>query len=153
MKKNTIKRIKEAFPHFNERPITENDFWRASKKFKIVVRRLPLEIDGYYERYKGRNYILLSERLTGRKWLHTALHEFCHFLFDVPIGKTNYVLYRKRSDIDRDDPRERWADAFATICLMPFPEIIRSSKEPPPEDQDTLRLCLDRLTVKSHYGI
>lgn len=113
---------------------------------------LDLGVDGYHERHKGRNYILIGDHLSGLKWMHTVLHELCHFIFDVPTHQKGYKFFRRREG-KRDDPRERWADAFATICLMPWPRLLELSLEPPPEDLDTLRLCMDRLAVKRDYRL
>ena len=33
-------KIRSVFPHFNERPITTDDFWDATKKAKVVVPSL-----------------------------------------------------------------------------------------------------------------
>lgn len=164
MRHFTLTRIRQAFPKFNVKPVTEADFWRACKKFRIVVKQMPLTVDGYHERKRGRYYILINERLTGEKWLHTAFHEFCHFLFDAPsTGGTNYVLYRRGLELDEcgepvlneneEDPRERLADAFATICLMPFPELVRLASEDISDCPELLRLCMDRLYVRADYGL
>jgi Zn-dependent peptidase ImmA (M78 family) len=116
-----LPRIREAFPHFNERAVTEEDFWRAAKREKIIVRSMPLVVDGYYQRKNGRHFILINRNLTGVAWLFAALHEFCHYLFHEPCGGDNYVLYRNGRP--HQDSRERQADAFALIALIPATEL------------------------------
>jgi Zn-dependent peptidase ImmA (M78 family) len=163
MKHFTLTRIRQAFPKFNLKEITEADFWRACKKFRIIVRQMPLDVDGYHERKRGRYYILINSRLQGKKWLHTALHEFCHYLFDAPDAGANFVLYRRRQKYDEhgcpvrrqedDDPRERFADAFATVGFMPLNELIRFANEDISEDPELLKLCRARIGVLDDYGI
>ncbi|MBX3266384.1 MAG: ImmA/IrrE family metallo-endopeptidase [Acidobacteria bacterium] len=161
MKHFSLSRIREVFPEFNKRPITENDFWRACKRFRIIVKQLPLSVDGYCERRRGRYYILINSRLTGYKWLHTALHEFCHFLFDAPDQNENYVFYRRPYDRDsiRDgmkrtvEARERFADAFALIAMLPMPELERLAHEDLTENHELLRLCQERIKVRADYGL
>lgn len=152
MKKNlSLTRIRQVLPDFNKKIYTEEDFWRIAKKLKIIVRELPLDVDGYHERKRGRYYILINSRLRGLKWLHTAFHELCHFLFDVPCDSDNYVMFRHSSG-DEKDPRERFADAFATICLMPWPELVRiATEEEISEHHTLLKICRDRMSVKIDY--
>jgi Zn-dependent peptidase ImmA (M78 family) len=167
MKHFSLKKIHEVFPRFNERPISEAEFWRACKRFRIVVKQMPLIVDGYHERKAGRYYIIINEQLRGLKWMHTALHEFCHFLFDAPDHSENYVFYRKgRKPAEEPDAgltaeqrrrkqsRERFADAFATVALLPWPELERLSKEEYVQDNpQLLRLCMDRMGVYNDFQI
>jgi hypothetical protein len=61
------------------------------------------------------------------KWLHTALHELCHFLFDAPeLGDT--ARYRRHCG-DPDDPREVFADAFACVCMLPLIDLKKLARE------------------------
>lgn len=144
-----IDRVREIFPHFNLRAITEEDFWKAAKKSRIVVRELPLLVDGYYQRKRGRHFILIDKKLTGLRWLHTALHEFCHFLFDEPVN--DEALYRRGGeDADR---REKTADAFALIALLPFPDLVRIQKEDLSDNAWLANLVRDRIVVLTEYGI
>lgn len=152
MKHFSLKRIRDIFPQFNERPIGEADFWRVCKSSKIIVKELPLQVDGYHKRYRGRDYILLNRTLTGRKWLHTALHELCHFLFDAPTESDNYASYR-RTNGDPADPRERFADAFALVCMIPFADLERLSREDLSDDPAMLSLCADRIKVLADFKI
>lgn len=143
MKHFSLKRIREVFPNFNKTPVTEIQFWKACKRCRIKVQSIPLpSIDGYHERKRGRNYIIINERLRGEKWLHTALHEFCHYLFDAP-DHGDYIFHRTPDGCglwlpDPHEPeerkrrrlqREKFADAFGLACLIPKPEAILLSKE------------------------
>jgi Zn-dependent peptidase ImmA (M78 family) len=121
MRNLSLSRVREVLPEFNEREYTEEHFWKLAKRFKIVVRFMPLVVDGYYEQRRGRHYIVVDSRLNGYKRVHTLWHEFCHYLLDVPQGQT--ALYRKSCG-DADDPREAFADAFALICMLPMTTLL-----------------------------
>jgi Zn-dependent peptidase ImmA (M78 family) len=145
-------RILEVFPHFNQKPLTETDFWRACRKEKILVRQIPLPVDGYYTRTKQRHYILINSRLTGFKWLHTALHEFSHYLFDVPGEMEANALFRGRK-ATRDDIREKFADAFALVCLMPMTDLVKISPADVNDDIWLANIVRDRIAVRTDFGI
>lgn len=164
MKNFSLTRIREVFPEFNSRPITEAEFWRACKKFKIIVKEMPLLVDGYHERKNGRYYIIINKKLNGVKWLHTAFHEFCHFLFDVPETRENYVFYRSMtgsvarengsSDAEeikrRRRQREKFADAFGLACLIPKGDLIQLTLEDHSDSAD-LWLYAARIEALSEF--
>ncbi|MEW6361719.1 MAG: ImmA/IrrE family metallo-endopeptidase [Acidobacteriota bacterium] len=144
-----LKTIKKFLPEFNQRPVTEDDLWRVFKQCGIIVRNVPLLVDGYCGFHHGRHYILLNDRLPPRRWLFTACHELSHYLFDVPKTEGEFLFRNSGADT----AREKFADAFACICLLPFPELVRLAEDPPEEDPDLLELCRSRLIVRNVYGI
>ena len=146
----SLVRIRSFFPHFNERPLTTADFWRVVEKEKIRVREMPLLVDGYYTQRKGRHYILINNRLTGIRWLHTALHELHHYLFDVPGENENYAFYRGGQMMDR---REYKADAFALIGVLPWPDLIEIDQEFLEASPWMADLVRDRIVVRTHFGV
>jgi Zn-dependent peptidase ImmA (M78 family) len=148
----TLTKIKEAFPQFNKKPITERDFWRVCKKRKIIVREMPLLVNGYYERKKSKDYILINSGLSGSAWLHTALHELAHQMFHIPGDADAYVLYRKKCGDDKD-PRERFADAFALIGMLPFPDLVKLAHEDIVDDSYLMNICKARIIVRTDFGI
>jgi Zn-dependent peptidase ImmA (M78 family) len=147
----SLTKIRQLFPNFNERAISEHEFWRAAKKEKIIVRSMPLHVDGYYQQKNGKHYILINSGLQGPKWLHTALHEFCHYLFDAP-GANSQALYRKQCG-DAEDPRERFADAFALICILPFSELLELQKEDLSDNPALGMLVRGRFGALSDFGM
>jgi Zn-dependent peptidase ImmA (M78 family) len=148
----SLARIREVFPHFNERPITESDFWKAAKRERVIVRELPLVVDGYYQHKGGRHYILINDRLSGLKWLHTALHEFCHYLFDAPEHMDNEVLFRRDAFSEGAvHARERFADAFALFAMLPFPSLLELQSEDLTENPWLANLVRDRIAARVHY--
>jgi len=152
MRNLSLARIREVFPDFNVRAITEDDFWRAAKREKIIVREMPLLVDGYYQQKNGRHYILINKRLAGAKWLHTALHEFCHYLFDVPGPAENRVMYRRACG-DPTDLREVFADAVALVGLLPFPDLVRLQTEDLTDNPWLSNIVRARITVRADFRI
>lgn len=143
-------KIRSLFPHFNERQLTAEDFWRVAKQEGIRVRQMPLIVDGYYTIRKGRHYILINSRLSGTRWLHTALHELHHYLFDMPGENENYTFYRNGRFVDR---REYRADAFALIGVMPWPELMRVSADDVAASPWLGEIVRDRIVVRTHFGL
>lgn len=145
-------KIKKHFPHFNERPITADDFWQLvrGEKKQLTVAQMPLLVDGYYTARGERHYILIDSRLSGVRWLHTALHELHHYLFDVPGQNEGYTFYRNGRYLDR---REYRADAFATIAVLPWPELVRISAEDLTSTPWLCDLVRDRIAVRTDFGI
>lgn len=145
----TLSRIKEVYPYFNERPITEKDFWKACKKERVMVHQMPLDVNGYYEIKRGRHYILINSRLHGVRWLHTALHEFCHYLFDAPCDTGSTALFSRRGP--QEDSREMLADAFALAGLLPFPDLVELARGRI-DDPWLLNIAGARVLVRTKYG-
>lgn len=143
-------KIQSIFPHFNERPVTAEDFWRAVGRNKIIVRQMPLIVDGYYTHRRGRDIILINEKLKGVRWLAVALHELHHYLFDVPGSEDGYTFYRNGKYIDR---REYRADAFALICIMPWPMLIELTPDDLAASPWLADIVRDRIVVRTHFGI
>lgn len=148
----SLSRIKEIFPDFGRVQLEERDFWRACKLLKVRVRRLPLPVRGcYFIGSDGEHYIYISTRLSGMEFLHTALHEFCHFLFDVP-EKRNIARCSGRV-ADGGDDRERFADAFALAGMVPLGHIARISEDDLSADVWLSRIVNDRYRIYTEYGI
>jgi Zn-dependent peptidase ImmA (M78 family) len=100
---------------WNERPLTEVDFYRICKRFKITVEEMPLRVSGFYYRVLGRDFIAIDSRLTGNERLMVLFHEFAHFLFHTPETGESANFHR----IGRKTRQEKEADAFALCALVP----------------------------------
>ncbi len=100
---------------WNERPLTEVDFYRICKRFKITVEEMPLRVSGFYYRVLGRDFIAIDSRLTGNERLMVLFHELAHFLFHTPETGESANFHR----IGRKTRQEKEADAFALCALMP----------------------------------
>lgn len=155
MRKNlSFTRIKKAMPGFNERELTEEDFWKIAKRERIVVKEMWMPANGYWQRRRGRDYIILNKRLRGTYlWLHTAFHELVHYFLDTPLpSEEPTTLYRRRSP-DPDDPRERLADAFALVAMIPFRRLEQLAGEDLTGDPELMNLAAQRVSVRADLGI
>lgn len=141
------RKIKEIFPLFNERALTEEDFWREAERNRIYVREELLMVDGYYEKKNRRHFIVINIKLRGVRWLHTALHELMHFYFDTNRADLDEEITLCRSRIQQFEKRERIADALALIGVLPFPELENLMHEDLSEFPYLCELVRDRIAV------
>jgi Zn-dependent peptidase ImmA (M78 family) len=100
---------------WNERPLSEPDFYRLCRRYKIGVQEMPLRVSGFYYRVMGQDFIAVDSRLTGIAKLTVLFHELGHFLFHAPeTGATaNFhgVGHRTRKECE--------ADVFALCAVIP----------------------------------
>lgn len=143
-------KIRSIFPHFNEQRITAEDFWRAARDAELIVRQVPLAVDGFYTIYRGKHVVLLNSRLKSVAWLRAALHEFHHYMFDVPGTDGGYTFYRSGEFTDR---REHRAEAFAVVGLMPWPELERLRSADMYISPWLTKLVKERLWVRREFGL
>ncbi len=148
--KLSLSKILTFFPNFNVKQITHEDFWHATAAGKVLVKQMPLHVDGYYTRCEGRDYMLINQNLQGSAWLHTAFHEFHHFLFDAPGNKKAFTFFKNG---EWHDKRELKAEAFAVICLMPMPMLLELTPEEIEASSDLASLVRARITVLKEFGI
>jgi Zn-dependent peptidase ImmA (M78 family) len=132
---------------WNERPLTEDDFHRLCRRFRIAVQEMPLRVSGFYYRLMGRDFIALDSRLTGNERLMVMFHELAHFLFHTPESGETANFHR----IGRETRQEIEADAFAICALMPQ-TMIEALEEVGP-DQFSPDLVGERLALFRRQGI
>lgn len=145
-------RICQRIKHFNVRPLSDKDFWRIAKRERIVVKEIPLVVDGYYQKKRGRHFIIINSRLRGMKWLHTAFHELMHYFLDVPMATEEATLYRRSKKTKRPLRREEIADAFALMAILPFPELEKLSAEDLHDHPVLAPLVVARLQAYKDFG-
>ncbi len=100
---------------WNERPLTEADFYRLCKRFKINVEEMPLTVSGFYYRVMGRDFIAVDSNLANPQKLAVLFHELGHFLFHTPESGATANFHR----IGHRTRQEREADVFALCALIP----------------------------------
>lgn len=100
---------------WNERPLTEFDFYRLCKRFKIKVQEMPLATGGFYYRVMGRDFIAVDSRLAPAEKLAVLFHELGHFLFHTPETGATANFH----GVGRRTRKEREADVFALCALIP----------------------------------
>lgn len=100
---------------WNERPLTEADFYKLCRRFKITVDELPLRVSGFYYCVMGRHFIAIDSKLGRRKKLFVMFHELAHFLIHAPNTNETASYHGLRPQ----SRKEREADIFALVALIP----------------------------------
>ena len=108
-------KISELNIGWNERPLTESEFYRVCRCNKIQVQEMPLRVSGFYYRVKGRDFIAIDSKLVGAKKLFVMYHELGHFLFHAPESGATANFH----GIGRKTRPEDEADLFAICALLP----------------------------------
>lgn len=124
---------------WNDRPLTEVDFYRICRKFKITVEEMPLRVSGFYYRVLGRDFIAIDSRLTGNKRLMVMFHELAHFLFHTPETGESASFHR----VGRKTRQEIEADAFALCALLPVTSLASLDQS----DQFSPEIVRERLKI------
>lgn len=144
-----IDKIAPICPGWNRRALTEDDFYKLCKRFKIGVTEMPLTVSGFYYRVSGRDFIAVDSRLSGSKKLLVLFHELGHFLLHTPDSGATANFH----GIQKSSRKEIEADAFALCAVIPKTMLESSS---PDElihdgiDPDALR---ERIEVYRRCGI
>ncbi len=110
-----IDRISRLCIDWNERPLTENDFYNFCKKHKVTVAEMPLSVSGFYYCVLGKHYIAIDSKLPQPQKLFVMFHEFAHFLLHAPDSGSTANFH----GIGRKTRKECEADAFALCALIP----------------------------------
>lgn len=141
------------FPKLNNQAYSELDFWRICREQKIIVKELPLKVDGYYEFYKGKHYILINSELKGLARLKCLMHELCHrFLHQAYIeNKKHFVMYRNAKFLNNRADKE--ADAIAVILICPLPMLKKMLTEDLSDHKSLFEIIEQRKKVLLEYGI
>ena len=100
---------------WNQRPLTEADFYRLCRRYKITVEELPLRVGGFYYCVMGRHFIAIDSKLPERRKLFVMFHELAHYLMHAP----NHNETASYHGVGRPTRKEREADMFALIALIP----------------------------------
>lgn len=110
-----IDKISKLRVHWNERALTETDFYRLCKRFKVNVTEMPLRTGGFYYRVLGKDYIAIDSRLAGIQKLAVLFHELGHFLLHTPESGATANFH----GVGRRTRKEIEADLFALCALIP----------------------------------
>jgi len=100
---------------WNERPLSEADFYKLCRKFRITVEEIPLRVSGFYYCVMGRHFIAIDSKLPQRRKLFVMLHEFAHFLMHAPNSNETASYH----GVGRPTRKEREADMFALVAMIP----------------------------------
>lgn len=135
---------------WGKRPLTDDDFQRLCRRFRVNVTEMPLNSGGFYYRVKGREHIAIDSRLSGHAKLKVQFHELAHFLFHSPeSGATaNFLSVGQKTRVEYE------ADAFALCAIIPRRWLEERSVEDILASEDIpSEVLVERLGVFSTYGI
>ena len=134
---------------WNERPLTEADFYRLCKRFDVRVIETPLHTRGFYFRLMGSDVIAIDCKLSGTAKLAVLFHELGHFLFHMPesgpAANFHNVGRRTRQEIE--------ADIFALCAVIPKTLIETRSITELVYDGFPAELIAERNEIYLRYGI
>ena len=135
---------------WNDRPLSEVDFYAFCRRNKITVQELPLRVSGFYYSMLGRHFIAIDSRLTARKRLFVMFHELAHYLMHVPDDNATASYH----GIGRQTRKEREADAFALVALIPRTWLeTRSPEEMVAEEGVTVDEMAARYALFETHGV
>ncbi|MFM9905675.1 MAG: ImmA/IrrE family metallo-endopeptidase [Pyrinomonadaceae bacterium] len=135
---------------WNERQLTEADFYRLCKRFKIKAVEMPLRTDGFYYRVMGRDFIAVDSRLPHSKKLLVLFHELAHFLFHVP----NSGVTANFHGVGKRDRKENEADLFALCAVIPKTWIeTRTTQELIDDEGFTQEMLAARIEIFERHGV
>jgi Zn-dependent peptidase ImmA (M78 family) len=113
-----IDKIRKLDVGWNERPLTEEDFYTLCGRFGVTIEEEALSKEGFYSCFGGRHFIALDRALIGRERMRrfVMFHEFAHFLMHEPSTATTVAFHglgpRTRAETE--------ADIFALAAVLPL---------------------------------
>lgn len=134
---------------WNECVLTEADFHRLCRRFRIRVDEMPLRPGGFYYRLRGRDFIAIDSKLSGIRKLTVQFHEFGHYLLHTPESGTSASFHR----VGTRTRKEREADAFALCAVLPLALIQTRTPAELIDEGFPADLVADRLAIHDRYGI
>ncbi|MBX3281786.1 MAG: ImmA/IrrE family metallo-endopeptidase [Acidobacteria bacterium] len=135
---------------WGKRPLTEGDFERLCRRFRVTVTEMPLNSGGFYYRVKGRDHIAIDSRLSGVAKLKVQFHELAHFLLHAPEGgaTANFLRVGQKTRVEYE------ADAFALCAIVPRRWLEERTVEEILAAEDiTPDVLTERLGIYLTYGI
>lgn len=134
---------------WNEVPLSELDFHRLCRRFKIRVVEMPLTVDGFYYRAKGIDSIAISSTLKGAKRLAVMFHELGHFLFHAPDHGATANFH----GVGRPTRKECEADVFALCALIPRDLLLEKTIDELIDLGFPADLITQRVSVYRRHGL
>lgn len=134
---------------WNERPLTEADFYRLCRRFKVSVTEMPLTASGFYYRVMGHDFIAVDSRLAGHEKLAVLFHELGHFLLHTPQSGATANFH----GVGRRTRQEREADLFALCALIPKASIATRSPGELIDEGFPAEMVAERHAIFERYGL
>lgn len=135
---------------WNERSLSEEDFYRLCRRHRVTVQEMPLRVSGFYYCMLGRHFIAINSRLRGHAKLFVMFHEFAHFLMHAPdTGTTANFL-----GVGKKTRKEKEADLFALCAIIPKTRLaLDLIEELIDEEGFTRELIYERIKLFHESGI
>lgn len=133
---------------WNLRPLTEADFQRLCRRFRITVVEMSLRTNGFYYCVRGRHFIAVDAKLPPMKKLLVMFHEFAHFLMHSPDTNTTASFH----GVGKRNRKEREADAFALCAVIPKAWIESRTVTDLVDEGLTEDIIAERLRVFERHG-
>jgi len=145
-----VEKIRRLRFSWNNKQLTEADFYRLCRRFRIDVQELPLQTNGFYYCLKGRHFIVIDSRLTGHKKLFVMFHELAHFLMHAPDSGVTANFH----GIGKRTRKEIEADAFALCAMLPKSWIEKLLPHEICEHEGiSQEMLAERLSIYKNFGI
>lgn len=142
-------KISHILPEWNVRPLTESDFHRLCRRFRIRVVEMPLTVGGFCYRMGGRDFIAINSRLRPHAKLAVMFHELGHFLFHAPETGATANFH----GVGRRTRKECEADVFALCALVPRERIISCSPQDLIDEGISPQTLAERIAVYKRFGL
>lgn len=126
---------------WNQRALTEEDFFRLCRRAKITVEEMPLSVGGFYYKVAGRHFIAINSRLSGAERTFVMFHEYGHYLLHAP----DHGVTANFHGVGHKSRKETEADWFAACALIP-----RRMIEDPDSTLELADLPEDIVRVRLH---
>lgn len=134
---------------WNERSLTDADFYRLCKRFNVQVVEAPLHTRGFYFRLMGRDIIAVDCKLSGAARLVVLFHELGHFLFHIPESGPAANFH----NVGRCTRQETEADIFALCALIPKTLLEARSIPDLVYDDFPAEMLAERREIYRRHGI
>lgn len=145
-----LDKISDLHCGWNQKPLTQDDFYRLCKRHKVKVQEMPLRVSGFYYCLLGRHYIAINSRLRQHKKLFVMFHEFAHYLMHAPDTGVTANFH----GVGKKTRKETEADAFALCAVIPKTWIeSRSPNEIVEEEGIPEPILKERLELYEMRGI
>jgi Zn-dependent peptidase ImmA (M78 family) len=144
-----VEKISSLRVGWNKRALTEDDFHRLCKRFRITVQEMPLSVSGFYYCMKRRHFIAVDSKLDPRKKLFVMFHELAHFLMHTPDAGVTANFH----GIGQKTRKECEADAFAACALIPQNWIETRSEQEMIDEGLEPEMLRQRYDIYSKYKV
>jgi Zn-dependent peptidase ImmA (M78 family) len=113
-----MKRVAKAVSSLRLREgqhLLEEDFYSLCLANSIVVRIVPLEVQGVYYAVSGIRYIAINLHLEGWRRVVTMFHEYGHYLLHTCVSGTTENF---STGTETEIPEEKEAEVFAHCAVL-----------------------------------